>query len=256
MPGVADRLVLLPGGQHAWLELKTLQAPPIQDRCTVKFQPAQRPWLRRRLRNKERVLVLVGIPIVAGGRNCEECFFIPEEDLLRDGNGNLSLKPIPDRMHKRDVFDVILEGARNVTGFHPALVERIKKHEGFRGQPYKDTTGHTTIGYGRNLDDNPLTEEEAEVLLLNDLQRTHERLLRRLPVYAELDSTRQGVLLEMAFQLGVNGLLRFSKMLRAIEYARWEEAAWELMDSKYAQQVPERAARLAFLMRGKDVEIG
>lgn len=254
-PGVADRLVLLPGGKHVWLELKTLRQPPKQDRCTIKFQPAQRPWLRRRIRNKECALVLVGVPNVAGGKICDECFFVPEDALMRQGSNSLPLKPIPQRMSIDNAVGTILEGAQRAAAFSQKLLSRIKRHEGFRGRPYTDTTGHTTIGYGRNLDDNPLTESEAEVLLVNDLQRTHEQLLRRLPIYATLNEIRRDVLLELGFQLGVSGLLRFSRMLRALEYQRWEEAAWELMDSKYAKQVPERASRLAFLLRGKDVEI-
>ena len=45
------------------------------------------------------------------------------------------------------------------------LIEDLKRDEGFRSHPYRDTVGKLTIGYGRNLDDVGISEREAEQLL-------------------------------------------------------------------------------------------
>lgn len=127
------------------------------------------------------------------------------------------------------------------------LLDSIKRHEGFRGKPYQDTTGHTTIGYGRNLDAQPLTELEAEMLLRNDIQRVLVAC-SKLDFWDRLDETRQRVILEMAYNLGVDGVLKFRKMLGAISIQAWAQASHEMRDSLWARQVGERAQVLADAM--------
>lgn len=127
------------------------------------------------------------------------------------------------------------------------LLASIKRHEGFRGKPYQDTTGHTTIGYGRNLDANPLTEMEAEMLLRADIQRALTGC-RNLDFWPTLDEVRQRVLIEMALNLGIDGVLKFRKMLGAISIQAWAQASHEMRDSRWAGQVGERAQVLADAM--------
>jgi lysozyme len=126
---------------------------------------------------------------------------------------------------------------------------RLKLHEGLRLKPYKDTVGKLTIGYGRNLTDRGLTEVEAEFLLDNDIKGHSEELVKALPWLVDLDPARQAVLVDMAFNLGVPGLLKFKNTLRAVREGRFEDAAKGMLASKWARQVKGRAVRLAQVMK-------
>lgn len=127
--------------------------------------------------------------------------------------------------------------------------ELVKKHEGLRLKPYQDSLGILTIGYGRNLEDRGITRQEAEHLLDNDLTVVVEELRGALSFFGALDETRQVVLVDMAFNLGIVRLMGFKLMLAAVREARWNDAAAHLLDSKYAQQVGARAVELAEMMR-------
>src|SRR5512137_2321812 len=100
---------------------------------------------------------------------------------------------------------------------NPRVAAMIKRHEGFRGQPYDDGYGNVTIAFGRNLSANPLTVQEGEYLLEHDIQRTHETCLTRIPFYAQLDEVRQAAVLDLAYNMGVTTLLTFENTLAAIE---------------------------------------
>lgn len=116
---------------------------------------------------------------------------------------------------------------------------------GGRHMPYVDSVGVQTIGYGRAIGRIGITEEEAELLLEHDVARTIGDLDFACSWWRNLDEARQASLAEMCFQLGLNGLLGFRHMLEALRTGRYAEAAGHLMQSKYAEQVPERAKRLA-----------
>ena len=142
------------------------------------------------------------------------------------------------------------------------LIEQLKEHEGFRGNYYQCSANKKTIGYGRNVeanpfsikeevmlgrncfDENPMTEEEAEQLLLNDIDEVIALIKEHLP-WEVLNPARQGVCANMAFNLGVSGFFQFKNMLRAINKACYKEAAIEMLDSKWAKQVGGRADVLA-----------
>lgn len=128
------------------------------------------------------------------------------------------------------------------------ILEQLKRDEGFRGEPYKCTEGYWTIGYGRNLETNPLTEDEAEILLKNDINYTLARLIAvDLLPSVEMDelTPREAVWLNMAFQLGVAGLLRFKKAISAYIEEDYRTCAEELLNSRWAIQTPNRAHRMA-----------
>ena len=131
-------------------------------------------------------------------------------------------------------------------------LERIKKqlmdHEGYGPKVYEDTVGILTIGYGRNLEGKGITEAEAEYLLVNDIREVENELRERLPFFENLSSIRQEILISMGYNLGINGLLKFKKMLAALENYDYELAADEMLDSKWATQVKGRARDLAQLM--------
>lgn len=124
----------------------------------------------------------------------------------------------------------------------------IKKHEGLRFKPYKDTVGKLTIGYGRNLDDNGITLAEAEQMLSNDIQNCYAECLK-LPCWNKLNEARQAVLLDMCFNLGITRMKTFKKMLAALEVGAYNRAAKEMLASKWAMQVKTRATELADIMK-------
>ena len=130
-----------------------------------------------------------------------------------------------------------------------SALEQIKIDEGFRGVPYLCTAGKTTIGYGRNLDANPLSKAEAEFLLENDLKKVAKQA-SKFGFYAKLSPRRRAVIINMIFNLGLGRFSQFKKMIKAIEENRYAVAAEEMLDSKWARQVGDRAIRLAKQMRG------
>ena len=129
------------------------------------------------------------------------------------------------------------------------LAEQLKVHEGLRLKPYKDTVGKWTIGIGRNLEDKGIAEQEALFMLNNDVDYFHDKIKKEINWFWALDDVRQNVLVNMAFNLGVSGLLTFKNTLRLISFNRYEEAAEEMLNSKWARQVGYRAEELAEQMR-------
>lgn len=139
------------------------------------------------------------------------------------------------------------------------LISELIRDEGVRlvvyddatGKPLKigdKVTGHATIGVGRALDVRGITKEEASYLLDNDVDNLTAELSKGLPYFDTLSDDRQRVLVNMAFNLGVTGLLGFHDMLRYIEEGRYGLASKAMLDSKWATQVGDRAIRLSEMM--------
>lgn len=122
--------------------------------------------------------------------------------------------------------------------------DSLKKHEGFRGKPYLCTAGKTTIGYGRNLDANPLTEREAMFLLENDIVDCLNDLKTR-SYWGELSNYQQAALINLRFNLGAAGFASFKMMGKALEMGDYTEAAYQVLNSKYHDQVGKRAEDVA-----------
>lgn len=134
------------------------------------------------------------------------------------------------------------------------LMDRIKeqlvRHEGLRLKPYRCTAGKLTIGIGRNLDDCGISQAEAYVMLINDIMNCEKQLQAKIPdIYNGLDEVRKSVLLNMCFNLGINGLLGFKNTLAFVKAGDWERAANNMLVSKWAKQVGRRAIELSELMR-------
>lgn len=125
--------------------------------------------------------------------------------------------------------------------------ERTKRFEGLALFPYKCSAGEDTIGYG-HLIKNGITLAGAEVLLDEDLKAA-ERAALGLPWFSKLNGPRQAVIIDMVFNIGITRLYGFKKMRAAIEAGDFETAAKEMLDSKYARQVANRARLNAEIMR-------
>jgi lysozyme len=131
----------------------------------------------------------------------------------------------------------------------PTLVAELKRDEGVRLKPYVDTVGKTTIGVGRNLTDVGISDDECTMMLQNDIGRTTAALDRSLPWWRALDPVRQRVIVNMAFNMGMVGLLTFKNTLAAMQSGSYAAAAAGMLSSKWAVQVGARAERLADMMR-------
>jgi lysozyme len=132
------------------------------------------------------------------------------------------------------------------------LIDDLVRDEGEVLTAYQDHLGYWTIGVGRLIDKRRgggISKEESRLLLANDLERFASGLDAHLPWWRTLSKGRQRVLLNMAFNLGVSGLLTFRNTLTAVREGRYDDAAAGMLRSKWAGQVGERAKRLAALMR-------
>jgi lysozyme len=125
------------------------------------------------------------------------------------------------------------------------LEDQLRRDEGVRLRPYRDSVGKVTIGVGRNLDDVGISEKEADVLLANDIQSATISLEANFPWTMELDQVRKGALLNMAFNMGVRGLAEFRDFLEKMQAQNFRAAAGAMLDSLWARQVGARATRLS-----------
>jgi len=130
-----------------------------------------------------------------------------------------------------------------------SIKEWIKKHEGLSLNIYRDSVDKITVGVGRNLSDNGISSEEADFLLDNDIQRCIKELL---PFSWFLDQPQpvKNALVNMCFNLGITRLLKFKKMIAALEVDDYDRAAIEALDSRWAKQVGARASDIANVIRG------
>lgn len=132
------------------------------------------------------------------------------------------------------------------------LLEQLKDHEGFRKYPYEDSEGILTIGYGWNLEANGLPKDMCEELLEQKIHDINVQL-KEVEWYNKLSPIRKRVIIDMAYNLGIGGLLEFKKMIQAIKEDDYQTASLEMLDSKWARQVHGRADRLARMMKTNEV---
>ena len=135
------------------------------------------------------------------------------------------------------------------------LIDSIKLGEGFSATAYRCPTGRLTIGFGRCVDPDELgtgiTEAEAEMLLANDLERFEVAAQRVVgeATWSLLNQTRREALIEMAFNMGAGNLAKFRRMLAALGEEDYAGAADEALSSRWAEQVGQRAERIADRIR-------
>lgn len=130
---------------------------------------------------------------------------------------------------------------------HEELIAQLRRDEGERLSVYFDTLGFATIGIGRMVDarrGGGITREESTYLLMNDINKIDRQLQERLPWVVTLTPERRGVLMNMAFQLGIDGLMSFKRTLAFVQQGEYAKAAEAMLASKWATQTPDRAKRL------------
>ena len=128
------------------------------------------------------------------------------------------------------------------------LIDMLIDHEGMRRKPYRCTAGKLTIGVGRNLDDRGISPDEAMYMLANDIRDARRELSAAFPWFDKLDDVRQAVLIDMHVNLGLSRLQGFRNTLALIGVGKYEAAAQEMLNSKWAEQVGRRAQRLSRMM--------
>jgi lysozyme len=159
--------------------------------------------------------------------------------------------------------------------------ELLLKHEGYKEYPYKDTKGKLTVGIGRNITDRPITPKEvsylivknkitqsegnninvenrvslhaAKALLEEDVKSLINKMNVSVPCFKNLDMVRQAVLIDMAYNMGMGGLLEFKRTLAAVKDGNYKDAAKDMLESQWSLQVKERATELAKMMKTGEV---
>lgn len=127
--------------------------------------------------------------------------------------------------------------------------EMVARHEGYRSKPYRCTAGKLTVGYGYNLDAG-MPEDEAHLLLRFRIGKITTELSKKISWFADLNDARQAALTDMAYQLGVAGLLKFPKAMNAMRSGDYAAAAKKMLDSKWAKSdTPERAKEISEIIR-------
>lgn len=130
--------------------------------------------------------------------------------------------------------------------------DQLIRDEGEKLHAYQDHLGYWTLGVGRLIDSRKgggISPVESRYLLDNDINTRKAALLSRLPWTSSLDPVRFSVLLNMSFQMGVDGLLGFRNTLAMVMQRQYAQAAIGMLNSKWASQTPERSKRLADQMR-------
>ena len=131
------------------------------------------------------------------------------------------------------------------------LVKMLKLHEGVRNHVYVCTAGYETIGVGRNISESGLglTDEEINILLMNDIERVKKELSTSFGWFVDLDEVRQNAIIDMCFNLGLSRLNQFVKALDGMASKDYDKAADEFMDSRWSQQVGQRAVTVTEMIR-------
>lgn len=159
------------------------------------------------------------------------------------------ISAICGRFKKEESVDSLAIKMQEECNAWDELVERTKKHEGFSSKPYKCPAGKLTIGYGRNIQDNGITQDEAKVLLMNDLETARDELERFIPWVITMSIRRQMVLVEMVFNMGIAKFKQFKKMIEYCRMGDYDKAADEAMNSLWAKQVGKRAQTLTKILK-------
>ena len=137
------------------------------------------------------------------------------------------------------------------------LLKSVKEHEGYRNKVYLDTLGKRTVGVGHLCvedfweDDKEYEEDFLMDILKKDLQEAIRgaRSLMEEHDCVDIDEQAEEILIEMVFQLGKNGVSKFRNMWKALAEKNYIGASFEMLDSRWAKQTPNRAKAMAKTMK-------
>lgn len=130
-----------------------------------------------------------------------------------------------------------------------SLVDSIKKSEGYRPRVYKCTAGVDTIGYGFAIKDLHLDEDICDMILERKLGELKLRIHKNFPFVLDLPESVQDVVIEMCYQLGLTGFSKFKKTIQFLRLEDFKSASVEMLDSRWADQTPNRAKRLSQIVK-------
>ena len=129
------------------------------------------------------------------------------------------------------------------------LIDMLTRQEGKRKFAYECTSGKISIGIGRNLEDRGLSDDEIMFLLHNDIELSQSELSKTFDWFSSLNQARQDALVSMHFNIGLSSLLKFTNTLRHLSEGNFKQASQEMLDSKWASQVGNRAIELSEIIR-------
>ena len=137
------------------------------------------------------------------------------------------------------------------------LMESVKQHEGYRNKVYLDTLGKRTVGVGHLCvedfweDDKEYEEKFLMTILEHDLQTAIKSAKQLIEEFGcdDIDEQAEEILIEMVFQLGKTGVSKFKNMWKALAEKNYIGASYEMLDSRWAKQTPNRAKAMANLMK-------
>jgi len=132
------------------------------------------------------------------------------------------------------------------------IIEMLRKHEGVETHAYVDTVGKVTIGVGRNIDSKGglgLSTDEINYLLANDVKRVNAELTAAFSWYKTLGTPRKDAIMDMCFNMGLPRFKKFKKALAGMAKGDYKTAAAEFLDSRWANQVGQRAITITDIIR-------
>ena len=126
------------------------------------------------------------------------------------------------------------------------VIDRLKSHEGYRRFAYECSEGRLTIGYGTMIENggHGIPEPIAEALLTDYVNVIYAQM-SKYRWFTDLNQARQECIVEMCYQLGVEGVSEFKNMISSLKAEIWLGAAEHALDSLWAKQTPARAAEIA-----------
>ena len=135
-----------------------------------------------------------------------------------------------------------------------SLIDSIKEHEGYVPTVYKDSLGIDTIGYGFAIKDLFLNQDICDTILERKLKDLKDKIDSKFDWYKYMPPEIQDIVVEMCYQMGVYGFSRFKKTIAYLQDKKFKEASVEMLDSRWAEQTPNRAKELS--ERVKEVDSG
>jgi len=135
-----------------------------------------------------------------------------------------------------------------------ALREQLKVDEGVKYEIYKDHLGYPTFGIGHLITENDpehgkpdgteISEDRVNEIFETDVAKFVSEAKILFPDLDDLPDVAQQVIVNMAFNMGRPRLSKFKNFIAGVNDRDWTRAAEEMMDSRWATQVGDRAIRL------------